>query len=124
MSDYFEQEEVLRSYDATLMRRMLRYLRPYRALFVLSVLALLLSTAGELLLPAILRRATDAHILPSSRARRRQALDQPSRAALQPGLDPDLAFGDLHLLPAGGLSGLSGRDKARLREEGSLLSDN
>ena len=35
MSEYFEQEAVLKGYDASLMRRILSYLRPYLAMFLL-----------------------------------------------------------------------------------------
>ena len=77
----------------------------------MSVGALLLATAGELLLPAILRRATDEHILPYYRAVRWEALDDRARAALRPAADPAPTVGELHFLPAGKLSALSGREQ-------------
>ncbi len=41
MSDGFHEEEVLgKAYDARLMRRLLGYLRPYRAVVVLALVAI------------------------------------------------------------------------------------
>jgi ATP-binding cassette subfamily B multidrug efflux pump len=126
VSDYFEQEEILRSYDSALMRRMLHYLRPYTLLFVLSVAALLLATAGELLLPVILRRATDSYILPYYRAVRLQSLRPETRALLGPVAGPPGigVLDGLYFLPSGKLSAVSGREALRMQQEGSLLSEN
>lgn len=63
MSTHFHEDEILgRAYDGRLMRRLLRYLRPYRRPVVLSV-GLLLVTAGlDLLGPYFVKVAIDRHI--------------------------------------------------------------
>src|SRR5215211_1165115 len=58
-----EQDEVLdRGYDAALLRRLLTYLRPYRALTGLAVLLLLAGAGLALVGPALTQRALDIAI--------------------------------------------------------------
>lgn len=52
-------------YDNKLIVKLLRYLKPYKMLVVLSVLLLVVLTAIELTLPLILKTAIDEHIVPS-----------------------------------------------------------
>ena len=54
MNDYFEQEEIVKGYDADIMKRLLGYLKPYMLVFVLSLFALALATVGELSVPILL----------------------------------------------------------------------
>ena len=60
-------EEVLKDYDAALMRRLLRYLRPYKPAVALAMCFLILSTAGEMILPVLIQAAVDDNILPYHR---------------------------------------------------------
>jgi ATP-binding cassette subfamily B multidrug efflux pump len=123
MSEYFEQEEVLKGYDASLMRRILSYLRPYLAMFLLSIAALLLATGGEVLMPILLQRATDQYILPYRRAIQLDAVPDAVRARiLKKGEVPRI--GQLSYVPATRLSELSAREKRQLRDQGALLEDN
>jgi ATP-binding cassette subfamily B multidrug efflux pump len=123
MSEYFEQEAVLKGYDASLMRRILSYLRPYLAMFLLSIAALLLATGGEVLMPILLQRATDQYILPYRRAIQLDALPADMRARiLKKGEVPRI--GKLSYVPATRLSELSGREKRQLRQQGALLEEN
>ena len=56
-------DEVLgKAYDARLMRRLLRYLRPYWRSVLLAVLAIIGSAVMQLIPPWLLRRAIDLHI--------------------------------------------------------------
>jgi ATP-binding cassette subfamily B protein len=123
MSGYFEVEDILKSYDAALMRRLLKYLRPYLAVFLLSLAALLAASAGELGLPVIVQRTVDRYILPYHRG---LALGKvPGDLAARLGaLDPALRIGDLQYLPASRLGAWSAREKERLRAEGVLLETN
>ncbi len=58
-----EQDEVLdRGYDAALLRRLLTYLRPYRALTGLAILLLLAGAGLALVGPALTQRALDIAI--------------------------------------------------------------
>lgn len=52
-------------YDGKLIRKLLRYLKPYRPLVALSFLLLIILTGIELTLPLIMRKAVDDHIVPS-----------------------------------------------------------
>jgi len=56
---YHEEETLGKAYDARLMRRLLRYLQPYRWRVVLAVSTLLASAALELIGPLLLAYALD-----------------------------------------------------------------
>jgi len=61
--DTFHEEEALgKAYDARLMRRLLRYLRPYRWLVVLAVAVLMLGSATEIVGPWITQLVIDEAI--------------------------------------------------------------
>lgn len=63
MSTYFQEDEILgKAYDARLMRRLLRYVRPYRGAVSLSVILLLLAAVAELAGPYFVKIAIDRHI--------------------------------------------------------------
>ncbi len=65
MSVPFHEDEILgAAYDARLMRRLLRYVRPYGTTVALSVVLLLLTSAATLVGPYIVRVAIDQHITP------------------------------------------------------------
>src|ERR671925_279479 len=54
-----EEEALGKAYDARLMRRLLRYLRPYRTRVALAIAALLASAAVELVGPVLTKIALD-----------------------------------------------------------------
>ncbi|MBI2972685.1 MAG: ABC transporter ATP-binding protein [Armatimonadetes bacterium] len=63
MSTHFQEDEILgKAYDARLMRRLLRYVRPYRAVVLVSVLLLLLAAAADLVGPYFVKVAIDRYI--------------------------------------------------------------
>jgi ATP-binding cassette subfamily B protein len=65
MSLPFHEDEILgKAYDARLMRRLLGYVRPYRASVALAVVLLLLTSAVSLVGPYLVRVAIDQHIAP------------------------------------------------------------
>lgn len=65
MSTAFHEDEIIgAAYDARLMRRLMSYVRPYRAAVVLAVVLLLLTSAASLVGPYIVRIAIDDHITP------------------------------------------------------------
>jgi ATP-binding cassette subfamily B protein len=61
MSDYFEVEEVVKEYDSRIVKRILVYVKPYRALVVVAGISLTVSTVGELCLPVLIQRLIDSH---------------------------------------------------------------
>ena len=63
MADFFETEEVVREYDHTIARRIFTYLKPHKLLIVITLVALILSTAGELFVPLLQQRIIDDAIV-------------------------------------------------------------
>jgi ATP-binding cassette subfamily B protein len=63
MADYFETDDILKGYDREIAGRILSYIKPYRLLMFLSILALALSTLGELAIPVVQQRVIDDAIL-------------------------------------------------------------
>ena len=65
--DYIQADEIQeRSYDATLMRRILAYLRPYRKKVVLSILLLVFVSLFQLAPPYLTKLAIDRYLAPLS----------------------------------------------------------
>jgi ATP-binding cassette subfamily B protein len=61
-----EEEEILgRAYDARLMKRLLTYLTPYRAVIAGSGTLLVIASGLEVLRPYLLKVAIDSHIVPA-----------------------------------------------------------
>ena len=123
MSDFFESEEVVKSYDSRIMRRILGYLKPYLLLFILAISALLAATVGELLLPVVIQRAVDHHILPYHRGMVLSDLEAGERERLgEIGDEPRI--GGVLYVPATRLAEFTALEKARMRETGALLEEN
>ncbi|MGQ9477411.1 MAG: ABC transporter ATP-binding protein [Candidatus Bipolaricaulia bacterium] len=76
--DYFYEEEQLgKAYDARLTRRLLRYLRPYRGVFLITLVMGLLLMALELAMPYVTKVAIDRYMEPGAGAK------LPTEAALR-----------------------------------------
>ncbi|MCG3157025.1 MAG: putative ABC transporter ATP-binding protein [bacterium] len=58
----FDEDKLTRTYDAALMRRLLRYIRPMRGRMTVAVLLLLLSSGLSVLGPILTKIAIDQHI--------------------------------------------------------------
>jgi len=65
MSTYahIEEEKLGAAYDSKLMRRLLKYIKPYKRLFLISIVLIIFITACELALPYITKTAIDQFIL-------------------------------------------------------------
>jgi ATP-binding cassette subfamily B protein len=63
VADYFENEEVVKGYDRVIAGRILSYLKPYRFLVFITLLTLIVSTVGELLVPVLRQRVIDEAIV-------------------------------------------------------------
>lgn len=61
----WEEEKLGKAYDAGLMKRLMRYVRPYRDLFVAAIVLSLLVTGTELVFPYITKIVIDRYMLPS-----------------------------------------------------------
>jgi len=63
MSTHFQEDEILgKAYDARLMRRLLRYVRPYRRAVTASIVLLLVAAAADLAGPYFVKVAIDRYI--------------------------------------------------------------
>ena len=70
MAESFHEEEVLgKAYDARLMRRLLGYLRPYRAVVVLALVAIVFYGVLQAAPPYLLKVEVDRYLDPTSQAK-------------------------------------------------------
>ena len=58
-----KQEEIIKSYDPAIMKRLLGFTKPYRIQVVIAVAALFFATAAELMMPVIMQKTIDEKIL-------------------------------------------------------------
>ena len=58
-----DEEQIVRGYDPLIMKRLLLFLKPYVRIVVVASAALLAATGAELLLPLIMQRTIDRHIV-------------------------------------------------------------
>ena len=66
--DHLQEEQTLgKAYDSKLMRRLLRYAKPYWALIGLSILLLLIISVTDLARPYLVKVAIDDHIMGANR---------------------------------------------------------
>jgi ATP-binding cassette subfamily B multidrug efflux pump len=64
MNNNYQEEEILgKAYDSRLMKRLLKYLKPYRSLVILSIFLLLLSSLAQLAGPYLTKIAIDKYIM-------------------------------------------------------------
>ncbi len=74
MSTPFQEDEILgKTYDARLLRRLLRYVRPYRGVTALAILLLLIAALTDLAGPSLYRIAIDRYIVPGTQGGPAQA---------------------------------------------------
>jgi ATP-binding cassette subfamily B protein len=63
MSDFFQDDEVLgKAYDSRLMKRLLKYVRPYRGYIILAIILNILTAALEPVRPFLTKIAVDKYI--------------------------------------------------------------
>ena len=60
---YFDTDDITKEYDSRIVKRILKYLKPYKRLVVIALAALLISTLGEIVIPVLLQRIIDDAIL-------------------------------------------------------------
>ena len=60
---YFDTDDVTKEMDINIIRRIFSFLKPYKLLIFIVLLALVVSTLGELFLPILLQRVIDDGIL-------------------------------------------------------------
>lgn len=112
-----EEEQIVKQYDPHIMRRLLSFARPYRVHMVFAVLALAVSTAGELLMPVVLQRAIDEDLTVSY-----WRVVQPSALLEEDNQlqEEAVRVGDQLFLPDATLNAVSGHRKDALRSRGVI----
>ncbi|MDP2792237.1 MAG: ABC transporter ATP-binding protein [Rectinemataceae bacterium] len=117
MAEFFETDDVTKGYDSTISRRILSYIKPYKLITVLAFLALVVSTAGELLSPVILRRAIDDALMRSWYGVSTELKGTEAGRALKLS-DEDPVIGGMVYIKTSRLSGLSAAERRRLVADG------
>ncbi|MCG8571343.1 MAG: ABC transporter ATP-binding protein/permease [Spirochaetes bacterium] len=56
-------EQDIKGYDPVILKKIFMFIRPYRLIAVIAVLALFFATAAEIAIPLLLQRTIDTHIL-------------------------------------------------------------
>jgi ATP-binding cassette subfamily B protein len=102
MSDYFETDTVTKEYDSAIVRRIFSFVKPYRPLVILTLIALILSTLGDLYIPVLQQRIIDTSILARNLAVNVENTEQGSLSA-----EARAAFNELSAMP--GAVRISGR---------------
>ena len=60
-------DEIIRGNSSEVFKRLLSFIKPYKTASVLTLIALVLATAAELLMPIVMKRTLDDHLLRSER---------------------------------------------------------
>lgn len=58
-----KQDEIIKSYDPAIMKRLLKFTKPYKFQVIIAVVALFFATAAELMMPVIMQKTIDEKIL-------------------------------------------------------------
>jgi len=58
-----KQEEIIKSYDSAIMKRLLTFTKPYKIQVIIAVIALFFATAAELMMPVIMQKTIDGKII-------------------------------------------------------------
>ncbi|MDR0456551.1 MAG: ABC transporter ATP-binding protein/permease [Treponema sp.] len=127
MADYFETDTVTKEYDGKLVRRILSYLQPYRALVVLTLAALIVSTLGELYIPVLQQRIIDGSVLArfmafNSDVMRRQDLSAEARLVCDEfaAMPAVVILGGMIFVPQNQRTVIPGKVERELRDKGIL----
>ncbi len=119
MSDFFENDDITKSYDSTIVARIFAYVRPYKALLAMAVLTLGLSTAGELVLPVLVQKTVDEALVVSWVAIETAALDDQRFSGVE-WTDKDPVIAGRLYLRGSKIAVLSRLDEIELVAEGKL----
>jgi ATP-binding cassette, subfamily B, multidrug efflux pump len=119
MPDFFDNDEIVKSYDGAIVRRIFRYVSPYKALLAVAAIALVLTTLGELFLPVIIKDTVDDALVLSFVSLDEAAIAQAAAFGLELDEEAPRAAGRVFLRPSS-LASLTAAGKRGLVEAGSL----
>jgi len=111
-----EEEQVLTGYNPRIMRRLLRYAKPYWVMVAAALISLAVGTSGDLLLPVVIQRAVDNNLVV------RYTRVPPDKTDALEGVDLSDSFTltQATYVPEKDLETLSGVDRSRLADAGIL----
>ncbi len=112
-----EQEKIISGYDPALVGRLFRYLKPYRLVATVGVIALAVATLAELLLPVILQNTIDHHLVNTYS---RVSADKTSLPELRGAhiTESDVRIGSYYYIPDFRLKLVTGIQKDKLIRQG------
>ncbi|GAB1457542.1 MAG: ABC transporter ATP-binding protein [Spirochaetia bacterium] len=119
MPDFFDADEIVKSYDGAIVRRIFRYVKPYTSLLAIATLTLVLSTAGELLLPVLVQKTVDDALIVSWSSIDPASANDPRLAGITIPHDAPLSSGRI-FIREGKITSLAVKDKNSLQEDGLL----
>ncbi|MCP5453214.1 MAG: ABC transporter ATP-binding protein [Spirochaetaceae bacterium] len=119
MPDFFETDDIVKSYDGAIVRRIFAYVKPYKGLLAAATLTLALSTIGELVTPVLVQRSVDEALVVSWASLDAEAASDPRLRGIDLPADAPRAAGRLYLR-SGKLASLSSGDRDGLERDGSL----
>jgi len=111
-----EEDQVLSGYNPRVMRRLVGYAKPYRFLAAIAIISLTIGTAGDLLLPIVIKRAVDENLI--ARFTRIPAEYAAEFGAQE--FEGAVELSSATYIPDDKLVTLSGVDRARLTESGAI----
>lgn len=112
-----DQEKIISGYNPTLVRRLFGYLRPYRTIAIVGVIALAIATVAELLLPVILQHSIDHYLVNTYSRIAAGKTDLPELRGARIG-PSDIRIGNYYYVPDYRLKAIMGVKKNRLVREG------
>ena len=101
-----------------MIRRLFSYIKPYKKIFALAVVALLSASVGEMILPVLLKSAIDDDVLPYRHRLSRVGLDKQTAIRLHQGAHTTI--GGALFVPQETLADLSATEKEGLIAAGNL----
>lgn len=113
-----EDEKVISGYNPTIMRRLLGYAKPYWILVVGALISLGIATTGDLLLPVVIQRAVDKHLVARYTRIPREYMDREELQNLD--VSEAIALDEATYVQDDELVALSGVVRSRLEEEGII----
>jgi len=122
-------DDIIRGYSPDVFKRLLSYLKPYKTATTLTLVALLLATAAELLMPIVMKRTLDDHLLRQENRLNYQFILDASEGRVNGVINQSLAgnliqkgriIGDGLFVPASHLSDLSRKEIEEGKKQGWL----
>lgn len=113
-----EDEKVISGYNPAIMRRLLSYAKPYWILVVGALVSLAIATTGDLLLPVVIQRAVDKHLVARYTRIPREFMDREELQNLD--VSQAIVLEEATYVQDDELVALSGVVRSRLEEEGII----